>query len=178
MDIEDLSLADTHIDDAATTAQRLRQVLGAFATGVTIVTTTAADGRRIGLTVNSFNSVSLDPPLILWGLAKKSANLQHFLAAERFAVHILSADQAELAQRFARPVEDRFSGLPLHDRDDVPLLEDCAAVLVCETEQTVDAGDHHVFIARVVSMGAANPSPDPLLFFRGRLRELSTPCEP
>ena len=88
----------------------LRDALGNFATGVTIVTT-SHDGRNVGLTANSFNSVSLDPPLVLWSLAKKSSNIEAFKAVDAFAVHILGADQEALSNQFATPGVDKFDGI-------------------------------------------------------------------
>lgn len=89
----------------------LRTALGTFATGVTLITTRAADGRPVGLTANSFNSVSLDPPMVLWSLAKKSHSLAVFSQSSHWAVHVLAADQEELSRRFARSGVDKFAGL-------------------------------------------------------------------
>ena len=105
-------------------SNRFRQALGAFTTGVTIVTTVDAAGKPVGVTANSFNSVSLAPPMVLWSLARTSANIGTFLAARHFAVHILASDQQTLATRFSQKGTDRFAGLKVgsgidgrHDRD-------------------------------------------------------------
>jgi 3-hydroxy-9,10-secoandrosta-1,3,5(10)-triene-9,17-dione monooxygenase reductase component len=90
-----------------------RNALGAFATGVTVVTTRSADGTDVGLTANSFNSVSLDPPMVLWSLAKASRALPIFVGAQYFAVHVLAADQEAISARFSRPAPDKFAGLDI-----------------------------------------------------------------
>src|SRR6267154_5224513 len=102
---------------------QFRNALGAFATGVTIVTTRDHGGRDVGLTANSFNSVSLNPPMVLWSLAKSARSRSAFEAAQHWAVHILAADQEELANRFATRGTDKFAGLTTDDgRGQVPLL--------------------------------------------------------
>jgi 3-hydroxy-9,10-secoandrosta-1,3,5(10)-triene-9,17-dione monooxygenase reductase component len=93
--------------------KELRRVLGTFATGVTVITTRTIDGTSVGLTANSFNSVSLDPPMVLWSLAKTARSRSAFEAAQHWAVHILAADQEELANRFASRGTDKFVGLTL-----------------------------------------------------------------
>src|SRR5215469_4099336 len=100
-----------------------RRALGMFATGVTIVTARAGDGTPVGMTANSFNSVSLDPPMVLWSLAKSARSLPVFHAAEHWNVHILANEQNDLANRFARAGEDKFAGLSLEPAlADAPLL--------------------------------------------------------
>jgi len=131
--------------------KQFRSALGTFATGVTIVTTRDRSGTDIGLTVNSFSSVSLDPPMVLWSLAKKSQSRQAFIDAGCFAVHILAADQSELATRFASPV-DRFAGLALERGEHgLPLLDGCAARFQCRTVSRYEGGDHDIFIGEVIS---------------------------
>ena len=93
--------------------QAFRAALGSFATGVTVITTRAADGTPVGLTANSFNSVSLDPPMVLWSLARKSLSLPVFCASSHWVVHVLAADQEALSGRFARSGEDKFAGLEI-----------------------------------------------------------------
>jgi 3-hydroxy-9,10-secoandrosta-1,3,5(10)-triene-9,17-dione monooxygenase reductase component len=110
-----------------------RSALGAFTTGVTIITTRSSDGRDVGLTANSFNSVSLDPPMVLWSIAKTSANLPVFMQADTFAVHILAAHQEHLANTFSRRDVDRFAGLQLsRGLGGAPLIEACAARFECQ----------------------------------------------
>src|SRR6185437_2508362 len=148
-------------------ARRFRNALGAFATGVTIVTTREADGRDVGLTANSFNSVSLDPPMVLWSLAKNSRSLPAFLEASHFAVHVLAANQEELSLRFATRGADKFSGLDI-DRgpQQVPLLHGCSARFVCRTAFRHEAGDHMIFVGEVEAFDRSD-LPE-LLFHRGR----------
>src|SRR5690242_11924640 len=108
--------------------KEFRKALGSFATGVTIITTRAADGTRIGLTCSSFNSVSLNPPLVLWSLENNSLSLQAFKDAGHWAVHVLAADQEELSGRFARRGANKFAGLTLEEGvGGTPLLTGCTA---------------------------------------------------
>ncbi|MEJ8572566.1 flavin reductase [Microbaculum marinum] len=131
-----------------------RMALGRFVTGVTVVTAIDPAGRPIGLTANSFNSVSLDPPLVLWSLARKSANLRAFEEASHFAINVLSVDQKEISDRFARPSEDRFAGLEwTPGAGGAPVLGGCAAVFECCSEQRYEGGDHVIFIGRVERFG-------------------------
>ena len=139
-------MADRTLD-----SRQFRTALGSFATGVTIVTTRAADGRPIGLTANSFNSLSLEPPMVLWALAKSSLSLAAFAAAEYFAVHILAADQQPLANRFATRGAEKFAGLEFDaGPGGVPLLRGCSAVFQCRTAHQYDGGDHTIFVGEVV----------------------------
>lgn len=150
-------------------ARQLRQALGRYATGVAIVTARGAQQQSIGLTINSFSSVSLEPPLVLWSLANKSVNLAHFKQASHFAVHVLGEDQKELAQRFASSVPQRFDGLQVvQGLGSTPLLEGCPVRLHCETVSVMEAGDHHIFLGRVVGMHECQDAGDSLLFYRGR----------
>src|SRR5688572_10973088 len=120
-----------------------RHALGAFTTGVTIITTVDADGADVGMTANSFNSVSLTPPMVLWSLGRSSTNIVAFLRAKHFAVHVLASDQHALALRFSKRGIDRFEGLTL-DRgpDGIPLLEGAAARFECRTVSQYEGGDH------------------------------------
>ena len=150
-----------------------RAALGRFATGVTIVTCVDAAGNRFGVTANSYNSVSLDPPLVLWSLAKNSRSLDAFQQAEAFAIHILSADQQELAMRFAsRGDGDKFEGLHLSTGEGgVPLFEECAAHFECRTENRFEGGDHVIFLGRVVNF--ARGEHEALLFHDGRFARVA-----
>lgn len=146
----------------------LRKVLGCFATGVTVITALdAAQQRPVGLTVNSFCSVSLDPALVLWSLSGRSPNRAHFAAGRSHAIHILSVGQRDLARQFATPMPDKFQGVPyeLGAQFDAPLLDGCAARLFCETVQVVPAGDHDLILARVQRHELTEHPP--LLFARG-----------
>lgn len=130
-------------------ARAFRQSLGQFATGVAIVTA-HANGQSVGVTVNSFSSVSLDPPLVLWSIAKTSQSWAVFGEAQHFVVHVLTADQMELAGRFARSGPEKFAGLKTGaGPGGAPLLDGCAAVFECAFEARHDAGDHTILIGRV-----------------------------
>lgn len=145
----------------------LRDAFGSFATGVTIVTTAGPNGSDIGLTANSFSSVSLDPPMVLWSLARTSANIDAFRNSGHFAVHILSADQETLSARFASKVADRFEGLAL-DRgpDGIPMLPDCMARFACKLAYQYEGGDHVIFVGEIVDFG--HSARKPLVFHGGR----------
>ncbi|WHQ29593.1 p-hydroxyphenylacetate 3-hydroxylase reductase component [Edwardsiella anguillarum] len=144
----------------------LRQALGNFATGVTVITTAGLDGVDVGMTANSFNSVSLDPPLILWSIDKRAGSYPHFAQASHFAVNILAADQIALSNRFARPAENKFAGLEYaRGIADIPLLHDCAARFQCEKYQQIDAGDHWILIGKVVTIDDFGRAP--LLYCQG-----------
>jgi 3-hydroxy-9,10-secoandrosta-1,3,5(10)-triene-9,17-dione monooxygenase reductase component len=154
-------------DDREGHARRFRRALGAFATGVTIVTTRDAKGRDLGLTANSFNSVSLDPPMVLWSLAKTARSLPAFVAASHFAIHVLAADQEELSLRFATRGSEKFAGLTLErGASQVPLLRGCAARFQCRTASRHEAGDHMIFVGEVEAFDHSD-LPE-LLFHRGR----------
>lgn len=153
--------------------RRFRDAVGAYPTGVAIVTVSGLDGRPIGLTVNSFASVSLDPPLVLWSLATKSANRSNFLRASGFAIHILGSDQLLLAKRFASPAAERFTGLDFEvGSTGAPLLRQYAARLECSTFSTIEAGDHDIFVGRVIGIDMRSERQDPLTFHRGRFAAL------
>ena len=152
-----------------------RNALGAFATGVTIVTTVDAEGHDIGLTVNSFNSVSLDPPLVLWSLAKTSLSIGAFRAARHFAVHILAADQQALSNRFAKRGEDKFGDVHVQRGEGgIPLLTDCGARFQCRTAYQYDGGDHVIFVGEVLRFDHSERAP--LLFHGGRYAIPASPA--
>jgi len=147
--------------------KEFRAALGSFATGVTVITARSEDGTPVGLTANSFNSVSIDPPMVLWSLAKKAHSLPVFTAADSWAVHVLSAEQEQLSNRFARAGEDKFAGLDLeHNAAGLPLLKDCAARFQCKTSFQYEGGDHIIFVGEVTSFDRSNHPP--LVFHAGR----------
>jgi 3-hydroxy-9,10-secoandrosta-1,3,5(10)-triene-9,17-dione monooxygenase reductase component len=157
--------------DEQPTAMALRSALGRFTTGVTIITCRRTAGERIGLTANSFNALSLAPPLVLWSLRLASPSLAAFIGAERFAVNVLAESQVDLARRFAAPMEDRFSEGPWSDGlQGVPVLAGCAAIFECQTLSHQTAGDHELFIGRVLRFDEAPLAP--LLFQAGHYRLL------
>lgn len=146
---------------------QLRSAFGHFATGVTIVTALDAAGQRVGMTANSFSSLSLDPPLVLWSLARTSTNYAAFCGAKSFAVHVLDATQSALAKHFATKDIDRFAGVSLvTGHGGVPVLADFHACFQCDTHSQLDGGDHTIFVGRVITM-EERPG-EPLLFYRGR----------
>lgn len=154
----------TPVDDDP---RALRDAFGAFATGVTVVTTVDADGRRWGLTANSFAVVSDDPPCVMWSLATASASHAAFVRAPRFAIHVLGESQVDWSRRFSASGVDRFDGLAVRaGTGGVPLLDGCAAVLECETVDLHPGGDHTVFVARVTRAVAGDDRP--LVFHGGR----------
>lgn len=151
----------------------LRDALGCFATGVTIITTLDADGAPIGLTANSFTSVSLDPPLVLFSLAKTSANLDTFTAAGRFAVNVLHIGQQPLSNRFASREVARFEGVDWSIRTErgSPVLAGALAAFDCRTHAVHEGGDHLMFVGEV-EHAWFEPHRDPLLYFKGKYRRL------
>jgi flavin reductase (DIM6/NTAB) family NADH-FMN oxidoreductase RutF len=146
----------------------LRAALGMFATGVTIVTTRTPEGQPVGLTVNSFNSVSLHPPLVLWSLGLRSTALQIFREAPRWAVHVLTAGQKALAERFAQRGTDRFAGIETEDGlGGLPLLPGAAAIFECQAGSLHEEGDHVILIGRVERCRVQSGGM-PLIFHGGR----------
>jgi flavin reductase (DIM6/NTAB) family NADH-FMN oxidoreductase RutF len=151
-------------------AREFRSALGTFATGVTIVTTLDANGAPVGFTCNSFSSVSLSPPLVLWSLSLRSPNLPNFLQAPTFAINVLAADQLALARRFSQPVRDKFAGVAFaQGARGAPLITGCAAQLECRNEARYYSGDHVIFIGHVLQFAWRDCSP--LVFWRGRYIE-------
>src|SRR5882762_4947718 len=147
--------------------RQFRAALGSFATGVTIVTTRNAAGEDIGLTANSFNSVSLDPPMVLWSLARKSLSLPAFLESGYFAVHVLASAQEELSVTFATRGADKFAGLAVaRGPGDIPILPGCSAVFQCRTAFNYEGGDHVIFVGEVEIFEHFNRPP--LVFHSGR----------
>ncbi len=138
----------------------LRHTLGRYATGVTIVTCRDAHGEPVGLTCNSFGSLSLDPPLVLWSLRSASPSMPAFLAAGHFAVNVLADAQVELSRRFASPVADKFAeGQWADGAGGAPVLAGCAAVIECARFDARPVGDHWLFVGRVLSLQEAPLAP-------------------
>ena len=132
--------------------QAFRAALGTFTTGVTIITTRGDDDTPIGVTANSFNSVSLNPPLVLWSLAKSANSLPAFETGRHWNVHVLSADQQALAASFAAQGADKFGGLELEPGiSPAPLLPHCTARFQCRTAFRYDGGDHVIFVGEVLA---------------------------
>jgi flavin reductase (DIM6/NTAB) family NADH-FMN oxidoreductase RutF len=150
----------------------LRDALGSFATGVTVVTCLTPDGSPAGLTVNSFTSVSLDPPLLLVCLAKPAASAVALIEATQFAVNVLQTGQQPASIRFATRDEDRFGTTPWACGEaGAPILKDSLGVFECERHAVDDGGDHHILVGQVTK-ASFDTSLDPLLYFRGSYRRL------
>ena len=149
-------------------AKLFRQLLGCFPTGVAVITTRAADGRPAGLTCNSFSSVSLEPPLVLFSLRKASSLLGTFAEADAFAINILSERQDALSGRFASSkIADKFEGVAWRPGPlGMPIIEDCLASFECSVHARHEAGDHDVFIGEVKHM-SSGPADQALVFYKG-----------
>jgi flavin reductase (DIM6/NTAB) family NADH-FMN oxidoreductase RutF len=146
-----------------------RGALGCFPTGVCLVTTLGPEGKPEGLTINSFSSVSLDPPMILWSLARTAASAPVFRDAEYFAVNVLASGDAELSSHFAKPSPDKFSAFSkrfLEGIQGIPLLQGAAATFECHSRHRYYGGDHIILIGNVERYTWSEASP--LLFHRGR----------
>lgn len=166
------TFADYRISGPSETngSRPLRDCLGHFATGVAVVTTLDEAGGRVGLTVNSFTSVSLDPPLILWCLDRGSDSRQLFSKDRTFAVNVLAADQLALARRFSDVMTDRFEGVEtMEGQAGLPLLAGAAAIFECAVEEVHGGGDHIIILARVRrSLEKGGPA---LMFHQGAFRK-------
>lgn len=152
-------------DPATADPRAFRNALGQFGTGVTVVTTMTTTGP-IGITANSFSSLSLDPPLVLWAPAKNSSRYPFFAAADHFAIHVLASDQRSVCEGFARD-GDFFDTIDwTASPQNVPLLDGCLAVFECANEAVYDGGDHSISVGRVLRVTTNDG--DPLLFQSGR----------
>ncbi|GAB5445315.1 p-hydroxyphenylacetate 3-hydroxylase reductase component [Gymnodinialimonas sp.] len=154
--------------DAATSIdpKAFRRALGNFATGVTIITARAPDGTTVGVTASSFNSLSMDPPLILWSSIKGTPSCAIFEQASHFAVNILASDQMDMSNHFARQQEDKFAGVKWEPGiGGAPIFPDCAGRFQCETYAKLDGGDHWIFVGRVLAFDDFGRPP--LCFHRG-----------
>lgn len=163
-----LSAVDARAQAPNFSKSEFRAALGMFATGVTIVTARTADGKLVGLTANSFNSVSLSPPLVLWSLSRAAASLSAFSTGSHYAINILGADQQNLARRFAAKDVDRFAEVAfLEGAAGAPLLAGAAASFECFNRSRYEEGDHVIFIGEVERC-AYRPGASPLLFHGGK----------
>ena len=152
-------------------ASQFRQLLGRFATGVTVLTTRAPDGRPIGMTASSVASVSLDPPLLLVAVNREHDMHPALEAARDFALNVLAADQEELSRRFAAEHPDRFAGVGYREnKRGIPILDGVVASIECEKQSVVPGGDHTVFFGLVT--GGTVTERNPLLYYRGGYRSL------
>jgi flavin reductase (DIM6/NTAB) family NADH-FMN oxidoreductase RutF len=150
-----------------------RNALGQFCTGVTAITTVTPDGELVGITVNSFNSLSLKPPLILWSIANTTPSFDCFKSDDPFVVNVLASDQKDLAMQFAKPGSDtKFDGVTTHvGLHGVPIIDGCVAYLECEVQARHPGGDHDIIIGRVCRF--FNLRKAPLLFYAGVFQTLT-----
>ena len=131
-------------------SRELRNVLGCFGTGVTVVTTLDKNGQKVGLTANSFSSVSLDPPIVLWSLSKQSKSVNAFMQSSRFVINVLSMEQLPLSKQFSQPLDDRFIGVSSSEGlGSLPVLNDCAANIECRAVSSQEVGDHILFLGQI-----------------------------
>jgi flavin reductase (DIM6/NTAB) family NADH-FMN oxidoreductase RutF len=145
----------------------LRKALGCFGTGVTVVTTKASDHRLVGVTANSFSSVSLEPAIVLWSLQKTSPNLSAFDECGRLVINVLALSQIEHSKRFSSPVPDKFNGVDYAlGIESLPVLEGCAAIFECRTVQRLDVGDHILYLGEVEAYRHQDQAT--LLYVQGR----------
>ena len=144
--------------------------MGCFATGVAVVTAVDKNGEKVGMTINSFNSVSLEPPLVLWSIANDSQSFETFVDAEHFAVNVLAVHQQNICEQFAAQGADKFNGLECSEGiTGVPILPIYSAVFECRAEHRYDVGDHAILVGRVLRF--EDRETDPLIFYRGHYLE-------
>jgi len=155
-------------------SRRFRRALGQFPTGVILLTACSSDGLRLGMTMSSFNSVSLDPPLVLFSIHRQAANLPEWRRCNRYAINVLNEEQEELSNRFARSGANKWAGLPpLATDSGVPLIPNALVAFECEPYARYDGGDHEIFVGRVIELHeSAVMRGQPILFFDGRYRRL------
>ncbi|PID20260.1 oxidoreductase [Sporosarcina sp. P3] len=153
-------------------SREFRNTLGNFATGVTVITTTTDKGEKIGLTANAFSSVSLDPPLVLVCIDKKSSSLQTLKKDIPFAINILQKEQEEECWRFAKRADDKFVGASYTlSEDRVPLLNGNLATIECNVAEVIEGGDHYI-VTGYVKNASYDATAEPLLFFRGKIEQI------
>lgn len=149
--------------------RELRNLFGHFATGVAVVTARTADGDRVGVTINSYNSISLAPELVMFSLTRNLLSLPAFEAASHYGINFLAADQQDISHRFATRGEDKWAATAAPAGENgAPLLEGALAHIECSLHQRVEAGDHIIFICRVTRFGTPGGTKEPLVFFKGR----------
>jgi flavin reductase (DIM6/NTAB) family NADH-FMN oxidoreductase RutF len=154
--------------------RQFRDALGAFATGVAVITGQSDRGERLGMTVSSFNSVSISPPLVLFSVARRAHSFAAWTKMRSYAINILSQQQEDISNRFARPLGDKWSDLIVLDgKTGLPILPNALAVFECEAYARYNGGDHEIFVGRVLTL-RVNPhkQEEPLVFFGGRYRRL------
>ena len=152
----------------------LRNAFGLFTTGVTIITANPEGYEPFGVTANSFSSLSLDPPLLLWSLQKNSDTWDAFEATTQFAVNILTTDQQDMSNRYATKGDHDLAAdeYTLGDSG-CPILTSCIASFECESTERYEGGDHIILIGKVLELNCNDPDAQPLLFQRGQYRSLA-----
>lgn len=152
------------------TEREFRNALGQFATGVTVVTTVDSQGHPVGMTVSSFNSVSLDPALVLWSLGNSTGNYAAFAHAQHYAIHVLASHHKDVALQFAQRGVDRFAGIAWQPNEHgIPVLKDCVATFECRARSQYPEGDHLILVGEVLACHHQD-SASPLLYHSGKMR--------
>ena len=165
--------AMTNMTEHKIDPRELRDALGCFATGVCVVTTVGDEGAPVGMTINSFSSVSLDPPLILWSIGLNTPSRSAFHDHGCFAINIMGVDTKDLTLQFARPSDNKFEGVNwAAGHNGVPVLADAMTTLECVIEDRILSGDHEIFIGRVMNIGHGEG--EPLLFHRGKFATIGS----
>lgn len=154
-----------------------RKALGCFATGVTVITTLDHDGDPVGITANSFTSLSLDPPLVLFCLDRKSMSFEAFHRNRHFAVNVLRSTQEQLSRNFARSGPDKWNGIPYEKWETgCPILAETIAALECDVDQVFEGGDHVILIGKVRRIRFEDGDGQPLLYYRGKYARIAVPA--
>jgi len=162
-----MSTVPTRAVPPAFDTRHFRNALSQFATGVTVITTRLDSGSFFGLTASSFNSVSLDPPLVLWSLSTQATSLPLFTGNSHYVINVLSADQADLADRFSRRIANRFDGVEFElSHTGLPIIKGAAAWFECHNRSRYPEGDHVIFVGEVERCGVSPQAP--LVFHGGR----------
>lgn len=160
------------LDTTQDFTRRLRDAFGCFPSGVTVVTLSDGEGRPTGITVNSFSSLSLDPPLLLFSVGCQQISCRWFEAQDAFTVNVLAADQESLAWQFAKPLKDKFQGVDWREgANGAPVIEGALASFECRKWSIMEGGDHKIVVGEVTGFTAGEG--DALMFFRGTMRNLS-----
>ena len=150
----------------------LRTALGSFGTGVTVVTSGNFQSRLVGVTANSFSSVSLEPHIVLWSLVSSSPSLEVFDATGRFVINVLALEQMNLSKQFSKNLEDKFAGVEYTEGlGDLPVIQNCVATFECKTIQRTVVGDHVLFLGQVENYVYENKTP--LLFCQGKYMQVA-----
>ncbi|WP_250520677.1 MULTISPECIES: flavin reductase family protein [unclassified Caballeronia] len=153
--------------DLVNFVRQLRNAFGQYPTGVTVITAAAEDGRKVGLTANSFASLSLDPPLVLWSISKTSPSCADFVNAGHFAINVLAEDQIDLSRRFSKASPDKYAGVACRESlGGTMVLDGCSAHFVCRNLAQHEGGDHVIFIGHIEHFEANGHAP--LVFHLGQ----------